>query len=49
MIKKINKKYKLTCITNFKRSIKNIHWPVLMTKKINKKYTKTCINDKKDQ
>ena len=32
-----------------KRSIKNIHSPVLMIKKVNKKYTLTCINDKNGQ
>ena len=45
MIKKINKKYTLTCI-NIK---KDIHWPLLMIKKVNKKYTLTSINDKKGQ
>ena len=39
MIKKINKKYTLTCIS----IKKNIHSPVLVLKK----YTLACINDKK--
>ena len=44
MIKKINKKYTLTCI-----SIKKYTLTCINDKKINKKYTLTCINDKKDQ
>ena len=54
MIKKINKKYTLICIS-IKKNIhwpvlvlkKYIHWPLLMIKKVNKKYTLTSINDKK--
>ena len=49
MIKKVNKKHTLTSINDKKRSIKNVHWPLLMIKKVNKKHTLTCINDKKGQ
>ena len=54
MIKKVNKKYTLTSINDKKRSIKIIHWPVLVLKKytlicisIKKIYTLASINDKK--
>ena len=45
MIKKVNKKYTLTCIS----IKKNVHWPLSMIKKVNKKYTLISINDKKGQ
>ena len=33
MIKKVSQKYTLTSINDKKRSIKNIHWPVLVLQK----------------